>query len=222
MAMLKAVIFDLGGTLMSFGDPEIDFRELTRRGLATLYAELARRDGRALPAQAEFTRALDDALEAAWERSQRTLRSERMDRVLAEAAPPWGLPTAPADLAAMAAAFHRGAQPYVRLYDDTAATLAWLRGRGLKIGLVSNTVWLPEMHDADLARLGIAGQFDHRLYSSAFPYVKPHPAIFEASLEALGVSAGEALFVGDRLVDDIGGALGAGLRAVHKLPLGQE
>ncbi len=46
---------------------------------------------------------------------------------------------------------------------------------------------------------------------------KPGPAIFEAALDALGVDAGAALFVGDRLVDDVAGAAAVGMTTVQAL-----
>ena len=41
---------------------------------------------------------------------------------------------------------------------------------------------------------------------------KPHPAIFERALEALGVRAERTLFVGDSLAVDIAGAAALGMR----------
>jgi putative hydrolase of the HAD superfamily len=47
------------------------------------------------------------------------------------------------------------------------------------------------------------------------PYQKPHPTAFETALRALGVEVPDtAVFVGDRLWDDVFGAQRAGLRAV--------
>ena len=45
-------------------------------------------------------------------------------------------------------------------------------------------------------------------------YRKPHASLFLRALEELGVAPHEALFVGDRLVDDVGGAQGVGMHAV--------
>ena len=42
---------------------------------------------------------------------------------------------------------------------------------------------------------------------------KPHPTIFQAALDALGVAAGEAAMVGDSPEDDIEGARALGMRA---------
>jgi putative hydrolase of the HAD superfamily len=44
---------------------------------------------------------------------------------------------------------------------------------------------------------------------------KPDPAIFELALEALGVDAGRALYVGDTVRNDVVGAERAGLTPVQ-------
>jgi putative hydrolase of the HAD superfamily len=44
--------------------------------------------------------------------------------------------------------------------------------------------------------------------------MKPHPSIFAAALQRLGVTAAEAVMVGDSFRHDIEGALAAGMRAV--------
>ena len=95
------------------------------------------------------------------------------------------------------------------LFDDVPPALAALRGRGLRIGLLSNT-------DRDLAAfaaaLGIEADF--ALSSRDHGRVKPCPTIFAAAIERAGTTAPRALMVGDSLRDDIGGAGAAGLRAV--------
>jgi putative hydrolase of the HAD superfamily len=45
--------------------------------------------------------------------------------------------------------------------------------------------------------------------------MKPHPSAFRAVLKQLGVAPGKAVFVGDRLHDDIFGAQQSGMRAVY-------
>jgi putative hydrolase of the HAD superfamily len=44
--------------------------------------------------------------------------------------------------------------------------------------------------------------------------VKPHPTIFEAALEFLGLRAADAVMVGDSLEEDIEGARALGMRAI--------
>ena len=44
--------------------------------------------------------------------------------------------------------------------------------------------------------------------------VKPHPTIFQAALDTLGVPARDAVMVGDSLEEDIEGARALGMRAI--------
>jgi putative hydrolase of the HAD superfamily len=55
------------------------------------------------------------------------------------------------------------------------------------------------------------------VFSSEVGWRKPHPAIFERALDALGVAAGEALFVGDKLATDVAGAAALGMATCQAL-----
>ena len=94
------------------------------------------------------------------------------------------------------------------LFEDTLPVLAELRAHGLKIGLVSNTgrdlVAFVAHHALDV---------DAALGSATHGKTKPHPTIFQAALDELGVSAEEAAMVGDSPEDDIEGARALGMRA---------
>ncbi|HET8651027.1 MAG TPA: HAD family hydrolase [Gaiellaceae bacterium] len=94
------------------------------------------------------------------------------------------------------------------LFDDVPPVLSDLRQRGLKLGLVSNTG-----RDVDefLAHHNL--QMDAALSSRVHGKVKPHPTIFQAVLDRLGVSAGAAAMVGDSPEDDLEGARALGMRA---------
>jgi putative hydrolase of the HAD superfamily len=95
------------------------------------------------------------------------------------------------------------------LYDDVLDTLAGLRERGLKIGLLSN-------------RGGVLDEFvihhaldvDAHLTSSAHGKTKPHEAIFRRLLASLEVEPEDAVMVGDTIEDDIEGAQAIGMRAI--------
>jgi len=56
--------------------------------------------------------------------------------------------------------------------------------------------------------------FDDITYCMDVGFRKPHPAIFEAALNKAGVSAEEAIFIGDDPVWDVKGALDAGIQAL--------
>jgi putative hydrolase of the HAD superfamily len=94
------------------------------------------------------------------------------------------------------------------LFDDVPPVLEDLRERGLKLGVVSNTG-----RDVDefLAHHNL--RFDAALSSRVHGKVKPHPTIFQAVLDRLGVDAERATMVGDSPEDDLEGARGLGMKA---------
>jgi putative hydrolase of the HAD superfamily len=112
-----------------------------------------------------------------------------------------------AEHAAWAGARHLGA--------TTHALLESLRSRGLKLGIVSNAFDPGPLLHRDLADTGIAERVDFAVFSSEVGIRKPHAAIFEHALKGLDVEAGDALFVGDRLYEDVRGASEAGLKTVQ-------
>jgi HAD superfamily hydrolase (TIGR01549 family) len=104
---------------------------------------------------------------------------------------------------------------YYQLAASTHALLEALRARGLKLGLVSNTaspLWLLE---PVLEKQGLVERLDAIVLSAEVGKRKPHPAIFERALDELGVEAGDALFVGDRVEADVLGASRVGMTTVQ-------
>jgi putative hydrolase of the HAD superfamily len=95
------------------------------------------------------------------------------------------------------------------LYEDAPPALEVLREHGLRIGLVSNG-----QRDLDEFALHHGLEVDVVVGSKAHGRTKPHPSIFVAALEALGVDATEAAMVGDSYEDDIEGARALGMRAI--------
>ena len=95
---------------------------------------------------------------------------------------------------------------HFELFEDALPVLEALRAHGLKLGLVSNTGRnldeFVEHHRLDV---------DAAIGSGAFGRTKPHPTIFRAVLELLGVEPAEAAMVGDSIEDDIEGARATGI-----------
>lgn len=84
--------------------------------------------------------------------------------------------------------------------------------RGLKVAVVTNNVLVEQQ--VKLARCGLTELVDALVTSEEVGLQKPDPAIFRAALGRLGVSASEAVMVGDAWATDIEGARRAGVRAV--------
>ncbi|MGE0540860.1 MAG: HAD family hydrolase [Dehalococcoidia bacterium] len=96
------------------------------------------------------------------------------------------------------------------VYDDVRPALAALRDRAWRHSIISNHV--PELPDL-VAALGLAEFFDHIFTSAVVGFEKPHPAIFQAAIQATE-PARTAWMVGDSYVADILGAEASGLDAV--------
>ena len=109
----------------------------------------------------------------------------------------------------------------VRLIDGVPALLAELRERGRRLALVSNT-HSAEMVRGHLAAMGIADAFDAVVTSVEVGYRKPRPEIFTAALEALGVEAVDAVFVGDSYHPDFVGPTRMGMDAYLIVGDGQD
>jgi putative hydrolase of the HAD superfamily len=103
------------------------------------------------------------------------------------------------------------------LGSTTHALLDSLRGDGLKLGLVSNAFDPGWLLRRDLEQMGIAERIDVAVFSSEVGKRKPHPEIFETALAALGVAPSRALFVGDRLYEDVRGAGELGMTTVQAI-----
>jgi len=109
-------------------------------------------------------------------------------------------------------AFCEGFMEYVRIDKNAKNALEKLHER-YKLGIVSNFA-LPECVDKLLERHGLDRYFDAVVVSGAVNKRKPSPEIFEKALEKLGVSAENAVFVGDTVDADIEGAKSAGMKAI--------
>jgi putative hydrolase of the HAD superfamily len=104
-----------------------------------------------------------------------------------------------------------------RLGSTTHALLEALRKRGLKLGVVSNASDPPEDLHRELADSGIAERIDFAVFAGEGGRAKPDRELFERALDALGVAAEAALFVGDRLEEDVRGAAELGMTTVQAL-----
>jgi putative hydrolase of the HAD superfamily len=203
--VIRAVFFDWGDTLAAWEfDPDL-LAEGHARGLAAVGGEV--------PAQALFTDAYGDSILP-------LLLREREDEIDYAGAVGTLLATlgVEADSEAsmrFAAAEHRVWRPAHRLEPAVVELLDALRGRGLKVGLVSNLFDPPRLMRELFAEIGLLDRLDAVALSAEVGKRKPHPAIFEAALAQAGVESGEALMVGDRLREDVAGAQALGMTAVQ-------
>jgi putative hydrolase of the HAD superfamily len=99
----------------------------------------------------------------------------------------------------------------IALFPDVIDGLDQLRKSGLVVGVVSN---MNSSSERLLDDMGLTGHVDFAVTSGETGVEKPDGRIFEAGLVKAGVSAGEAAFVGDQLESDIYGSEAAGIRPI--------
>jgi HAD superfamily hydrolase (TIGR01549 family) len=194
----RAVLFDVDFTLCRPG-PELS---------AGRYARIAARHGVTLDASR-----YDDAREAAilnLKRHPELLHDESIwHRFTEEIFLGMGGPEAIASECATEIEQGWALSENFELYEDVIPVLEELRAAGLGIGVVSNGIRDLSQFVAD-HRLDVDAIVDSRTHGR----VKPHPTIFQAALDLLGVEAADAVMVGDSLAEDVEGARALGMRAI--------
>jgi HAD superfamily hydrolase (TIGR01662 family) len=100
---------------------------------------------------------------------------------------------------------------HFEMYDDVPDVLRTIAARGIKIGLISNS---HRPLTSFQSHFELEGLVSATVSSSEHGYLKPHPSIFNAALQLIGVEAKDAVMVGDSLGQDVAGALSVGMRAV--------
>ena len=96
-------------------------------------------------------------------------------------------------------------------FDDVVPTLETLKSQGLTLGLISN---INRDGDELAESLGLKPHLDFAVTSVEVGAEKPHPPIFMAALSKAGTEPHEAVHVGDQLTSDIEGARGVGINPV--------
>jgi putative hydrolase of the HAD superfamily len=105
--------------------------------------------------------------------------------------------------------------PHTYSDPDALPLMRALKERGIKIGVLSNTMWSREHHESIFRRDGLFEYIDAGVYTSELPSAKPHADAFTAILQALSIDdPSTVVFVGDRIWDDIHGAKSAGMKGV--------
>jgi HAD superfamily hydrolase (TIGR01549 family) len=127
-------------------------------------------------------------------------------------------PVSDEELAGYFDAEHAVWRPARSLADGAHELLDALRVEGLTVGLVTNTWPDPaRLLRRELEEFELTDRIDAVVLSGEVGARKPDAAIFETALAALGVDATAALYVGDRLVDDVQAAAAVGMLTVQAL-----
>ncbi len=95
-------------------------------------------------------------------------------------------------------------------------TLIALKELGLKLGVLSNTFVNAHSLEKHLEQIGVLDFFPVKVYSYQFDFRKPDVRIFRIAAERIGEAAENIMYVGDRIDKDIRPTLKLGMHAVLK------
>jgi FMN phosphatase YigB (HAD superfamily) len=209
LILVRAILFDIGDTLFRLG-PMDDALPISR--LAAIVSQqlgLDREDSRAVAVDAHT--AVISALRKSY-RSAETAEPSiarlaqpffaafgstaeglagEMDRILGEADTARWVPT-----------------------PEREQHLARFAEAGLELAFVSNTLTPAELMCARLTEFGLLDHAKVHVFSVAIGERKPSPAIYRAALDGLGIAPHDALFVGDRVREDVLGPQALGMKGV--------
>ncbi|MDN5790023.1 MAG: HAD family hydrolase [Micrococcales bacterium] len=209
---VRGVIFDWSGTITPW-------HEIDVRAQWTAFADGA---GTIACARDDLASALYAAEAAVWERGRLHGVSARLPEVL-EAC---GLTEDDPRTRAGTAAYRRFWEPHTLTHPAIRPLWESLRRDGIRIGVLSNTLWDREWHRSIFERDDVLDLIDADVYSSETPWVKPMAPIFAHAARTLGVPPEECAYVGDRSYEDVHGPQQVGMRAIwiphSDIPLDQQ
>ncbi len=212
---VETVLFDLGGTLIEYAGDYEHWPELETPGFAAAYDVLSQ-NGRTLPPFETFRQAGFSHLPRMWQAATRKEANLQVHTLIAEALTDLGVNSfVNGDLRAAAQAYGAAIQGQAWLIDGALAAVTAVKAAGYKVGLVSNTMFPGEMHRADMARFGLLDHFDATVFSADVNKWKPNADPFLHVLDALGMGAKTAVYVGDDPASDMVGGQAAGLRTIY-------
>jgi putative hydrolase of the HAD superfamily len=206
---IRAILFDLGGTLMYARAPWRPVMARANRALAdSLCAQGLELDCNDL--HLEFEERLNDYYsrrdESLFETTYlSTLRSLLTEKGFSE--------VSDSILRTALDAMYQVTQSNWALEQDVIPTLHRLQNSGYRLGILSNAGDNDDVYQL-AGRFGIETFFDFILTSAACSYRKPHPRIFELALGNWRLEAHEVAMVGDTLQADIQGANQVGLYSI--------
>ncbi|MDQ5825711.1 MAG: HAD-IA family hydrolase [Chloroflexota bacterium] len=99
-----------------------------------------------------------------------------------------------------------------KLYPDVLPTLASLSDKGYKLGVVSD--WESALIGKVLLPLGVGRYIDFMVVSGVQREAKPGSGLYREALARAGVTANQAVHVGDNYVTDVLGARSAGVAGI--------
>ncbi len=210
---IKAVLFDLGETLLDFG--KINTTRLFRQSAVLTY-EFLQQCGQPVGSFTIYSLQSMMAVRLRCLLSNLTGKDFDALSLLKKIGDRKGFMLSEDQWRQLGWLWYEPLSKLARIEPKIKETLTSLKEMGLRLGIVSNTFVSASSLDRHLKQLGILDFFEFRFYSYQFDFRKPNVRIFEIAARQMGESPDNILFVGDRIDKDIKPALKVNMTAVLK------
>lgn len=211
--IIKAVLFDLGETLLTFG--KVDKARIYQQGAESTYYFLKKQGQPVGSFKYYYWRNLVLLRIKHW-LSFITGRDFDALALLKKTGTKKGIKLTDQQWQHLVWLWYEPLSKVAKAELKTKDTLTALTKLGLKLGIVSNTFVNACSLDKHLKQLGLLNFFPVRLYSYKFDFRKPDARIFRAAADKIGEMFENILFVGDQIDKDIKAAMKIGMHAVLK------
>jgi len=212
---IRGILFDLGDTLLNFG--KVDTRGVFEAGAELSYAYLSER-GFPLPSFSAYHRRQFRAIRWSVLKSRVTCREFSSLDLIRRTSRRMGHGLTEEQVLELAWKWYEPLRNCATVAPGTREVLSDLAGRGLSLGVVSNTFIPGQVLDRHLEMEGLLELLPARVYSCDVGYRKPSRRIFRIALDRAALPPEQTLFVGNLPRPDIAGARRAGLIPILKDP----
>jgi len=210
---IKAVLFDLGDTLLDFG--KINTTRLVLQGARSSY-NFIKNQGQPVGSFAGYFLRYLVRLRMHYFLSEYTGRDFDSLALLQKVGRKEGITFSREQWEQVIWHWYEPLSELAQVERNLKETLTRLKDLGLKLGIVSNTFVHRVSLERHLQKLGVLDFFSIRLYSYELGLRKPDARIFRIAAEKIGEALENILFVGDRIDKDIRPALKSGMAAALK------
>ncbi|MHC4593246.1 MAG: HAD family hydrolase [Planctomycetota bacterium] len=207
--MKKAVLFDLGNTLVRYFDRD-ELPAILKAAITEVRDHLAADGLLTVPPELMWERVRKEDHGSPGDRVYPL--EDRLGRIFGLVEPGASEPLTDA----LCRAFMKPIFALAHVYEDVVPTLDRLRTAGLRTAIVSNTPWGSPagLWREELERLGLAGRIDEIVLCGDVGWRKPDRRIFEFVLGKMQAQPADCLFVGDHPRWDVEGPSAVGIDAI--------
>lgn len=100
------------------------------------------------------------------------------------------------------------------LVDNVIEYLEYLKMKGMKMIVLSNTCFSKDVIVNQLDQFGLIKYFSDVVVSSEYDFRKPNEKFFKVGLESIGLKANEVVMIGNSLWADVEGASRLGIKSI--------